>query len=70
MNALPGDTPRSLPQSAAFAVLPDAVVLAFDEVQVRTMITTPQGKNLRARGRFWLAREFNVKVDEEIAPIR
>ena len=55
MNALPGDTPRSLPQSAAFAVLPDAVVLAFDEVQVRTMITTPQGKNLRARGRFWLA---------------
>jgi hypothetical protein len=132
MNALPGDTPKSLPKSAAFAVQPDAAVIAFDEVQVKTMIATPQGKNLRSRGRFWLAvptaevlmteisvedfslvaaihvayqrrpglkvpvpvemhelyenrvnstkvegtaiysnfREFNVKVDEEIAPIR
>ena len=46
--------PNSLPKSPTFAVRPDAVVLAFDEAQVRTMIMTPQGKNLQSHGRFWL----------------
>lgn len=121
-----------LPKSAAFADRPGAVMIEFNETTVRTMITTPQGKNLRAHGRFWFAmpdaevlmtelavedytlsatihvaydrrpglpvpvpvemhelyvnrlnsskvegtatysnfREFNVKVDEQIAPIR
>jgi hypothetical protein len=49
-----GDS-KILPKSPSFALRPDAVVVAFDEVQVRTMITTPQGKNLRSHGRFWLA---------------
>jgi len=44
-----------LPKSAAFAPRAGAVVIAFDEVQLRTMITTPQGKNLRSHGRFWFS---------------
>jgi len=121
-----------LPKSTAFALRPGAVIVGFEETQVRTMIATPQGKNLRSHGRFWFRspdaevlmtelgvddfslsatihvaydkrpglnvavpiemhelyenhlnatkiegtatysnfREFNVKVDEEIAPIR
>jgi hypothetical protein len=55
MISLPGEEPKSLPKSPAFAVPTDAVVVAFDEVQIRTMVTTPQGKNLRSKGRFWLA---------------
>src|SRR5262249_31002493 len=38
------DQPK-LPKSAAFAERPGAVVVSFEETQVRTMITTPQGKN-------------------------
>jgi hypothetical protein len=121
-----------LPKSAAFAARPGALLIGFNETQVKTMIATPQGKNLRSHGRFWFAmpdaevlmtelgvddyslsatihvayerkpglavavpvemhelyenrlnsskvqgtatysnfREFNVKVDEQIAPIR
>lgn len=44
-----------LPRSAAFADRPGAVAIEFNETTVRTMITTPQGKNLRAHGRFWFA---------------
>ena len=44
-----------LPKSAAFADRPGAVMVEFNETTVRTMITTPQGKNLRAHGRFWFA---------------
>ena len=46
------DQPK-LPKSPAFADRPGAVVVQFNEVTVRTMITTPQGKNLRSHGRFW-----------------
>jgi hypothetical protein len=42
-----------LPKSAAFADRPGAVIVGFNETQVRTLITTPQGKNLRSHGRFW-----------------
>ena len=47
--------PAKLPKSAAFAERTGAVVVEFNEVTVRTMITTPQGKNLRSHGRFWFA---------------
>ena len=118
--------------ATTIAARPGALLIGFNETQVRTMIATPQGKNLRAHGRFWFAmpdaevlmtelgvddyslsatihvayerkpglavavpvemhelyenrlnsskvqgtatysnfREFNVKVDEQIAPIR
>jgi hypothetical protein len=44
-----------LPKSAAFADRPGAMIVGFNETQVRTLITTPQGKNLRSHGRFWFA---------------
>jgi hypothetical protein len=44
-----------LPKSTAFAAPPGAAMIEFNETTVRTMITTPQGKNLRAHGRFWFA---------------
>jgi len=44
-----------LPKSPAFAERPGTVVVEYNEVTIRTMITTPQGKNLRAHGRFWFA---------------
>jgi len=47
--------PSKLPKSSAFSERPGAVVVEFNEVTVRTMITTPQGKNLRSHGRFWFA---------------
>src|SRR5262245_4482087 len=46
--------PAKLPTSPAFAERPGSVVVEFDEVTLRTMITTPQGKNLRSHGRFWM----------------
>src|SRR5262245_1734590 len=47
--------PPKLPKSPTFAEPPGAVVVEYNEVTVRTMITTPQGRNLRAHGRFWFA---------------
>jgi hypothetical protein len=44
-----------LPKSSAFAQRPGAVLIEFTEAAVRTMITTPQGKNLRSHGRFWFS---------------
>jgi hypothetical protein len=44
-----------LPKSAAFAARPGALLIGFNETQVKTMIATPQGKNLRSHGRFWFA---------------
>ncbi len=45
----------TLPTSPAFILPADAVVVGFTETQVRSLITTPQGKNLKSHGRFWLA---------------
>lgn len=45
-----------LPKSPAFAPPHDAVVVSFREIQLRTMVVSPQGKNLPASGRFWLDR--------------
>jgi hypothetical protein len=44
-----------LPKAAAFTPPAGALVVEFTEATVRTMITTPQGKNLRSHGRFWFA---------------
>jgi hypothetical protein len=49
------DEDVKLPRSAAFTERPGAVEVAFTEATIRTMITTPQGKNLRSHGRFWFA---------------
>jgi DNA end-binding protein Ku len=43
-----------LPNSAAFAPPPNALVVSFRETQLRTMVASPQGKNLPASGHFWL----------------
>jgi hypothetical protein len=50
-----GAEDSNLPKGAAFAPPPGAVVVEFNEVTVRTMIATPQGRNLRSHGRFWFA---------------
>jgi len=43
-----------LPKSPAFTAPADALVVSFRETQVRTMVASPQGKNMPASGRFWL----------------
>jgi hypothetical protein len=45
-----------LPKSPVFAPPEDAIVVRFTETQMRTMIASPQGRNLAASGRFWLDR--------------
>ena len=49
------DDQTTLPKAAAFVERPGALMIAFNEISIRTMITTPQGKNLRSHGRFWFA---------------
>lgn len=44
----------ALPKTPDFAPPPDAVVIAFREIGIQTMVKTPQGKNLPTKGRFWL----------------
>lgn len=51
----PGDLSPVLPKSPIFSPPPDAVVVSFVETQVRSMVTSPQGKNLKSRGRFWIS---------------
>jgi hypothetical protein len=50
----PEDPADTLPRSQAFIPPTDAVVVRFTETQVRSLITNPQGKNLKSHGRFWL----------------
>lgn len=50
----PPDTPTDLPTQPAFVPPPGALVVGFTEQQVRSLITSPQGKNLKSRGRFWI----------------
>ena len=45
-----------VPKSDAFAAPADALVVSFRETQMRTMVASPQGKNMAASGRFWLDR--------------
>ncbi|MGE3959566.1 MAG: hypothetical protein AB7H96_22820 [Vicinamibacterales bacterium] len=46
----------SLPAREAFRPPADALVVAFTETQLRTLVASPQGKNLRASGHYWLDR--------------
>jgi hypothetical protein len=48
------DTRHELPPS--ISAPDDAIVVAFRETQMRTMVASPQGKNMPASGRFWLDR--------------
>lgn len=43
----------------------DAIVVTFREVALRTMVASPQGKNMPASGRFWLDRRTSrVELSE------
>jgi hypothetical protein len=50
----PPEEAHALPTSPAFTPPADAVVVSFTETQMQSLITTPQGKNLKSHGRFWL----------------
>jgi hypothetical protein len=43
-----------LPKREQFTPPADALVVSFTETQIRSLITTPQGKNLKTHGRFWI----------------
>lgn len=43
-----------LPAGEAFAPPESAMVVAFTETQIRTLVASPQGRNLPTSGRFWL----------------
>jgi hypothetical protein len=51
---VPAADPASLPKSPRFTPPPQALVVAFHETQIRTMVVSPQGRNLPSSGRFWL----------------
>ena len=51
-----GDDKPALPKRPAFMPPDDALVVSFTETQSRTMVASPQGKNLPSSGHFWLDR--------------
>ena len=55
-----------LPKSASFAAPSDAVVVSFTETQIRTMVASPQGKNLASSGHFWMDRNTSQIYMTEI----
>ena len=55
-----------LPKSAAFSAPADALIVTFKETQMRTMVTSPQGKNMPSSGRFWLDRATSQVYMTEI----
>lgn len=55
-----------LPKSATFAAPSDALVVSFRETQMRTMVASPQGKNMASSGRFWLDRATSQVYMTEI----
>jgi hypothetical protein len=57
---------NELPKSASFTPPPDALVVSFRETQMRTMVASPQGKNLAASGRFWMDRATSQVYMTEI----
>ena len=60
------DEKYDLPKAAAFALPTDAVVVSFTETEIRTMVASPQGRNMAARGRFWLDRQTSQVYMTEI----
>jgi hypothetical protein len=55
-----------LPKSSNFTPPSDALVVSFTETQIRTMVASPQGKNLAASGRFWMDRATSQVYMTEI----
>ena len=62
---VPGDV-MAVPKSAAFAIPPDAIAIAFKEIQITTMVRNPQGKNLASTGRFWFVPSSGHVVMTEL----
>ena len=59
------DNPPVLPRLPAFTPPAGAVVVGFTETQIRSIVVTPQGKNLKSRGRFWITLpEGHVMMSE------
>ncbi len=58
--------PALLPRSPAFQVPPQALAVSFREVQLRTMVVSPQGRNLPASGHFWLDPDTSRVLMTEI----
>ena len=48
------DANAPLPKRPEFTPPPGAVAVSYTETQIRSLIATPQGKNLKAHGRFWI----------------
>ena len=49
-----GDDKPVLPKRPAFTPPENALIISFTETQMRTMVASPQGKNLPASGHFWV----------------
>lgn len=62
----PADEKIALPKRPAFAAPADALVVSFRETQLRTMVASPQGKNLPTSGHFWLDRSSSRIAMTEI----
>jgi hypothetical protein len=56
-----------LPKEPAFVPPADALVISFTETQLRTMVASPQGKNMPSRGYFWLEPSTSRVLMTEIS---
>jgi hypothetical protein len=56
-----------LPKQPAFAPPADAIVVSFAETQLRTMVASPQGKNMPSRGYFWVEPSSSRVLMTEIS---
>lgn len=56
----------NLPKRPVFTPPSDAVMVSFTETQPRTMVASPQGKNLASSGHFWLDRDTSQVYMTEI----
>lgn len=61
-----GNNTPTLPKRPAFVPPDDALVVSFTETQPRTMVASPQGKNLPSSGHFWLDRRTSQVYMTEI----
>jgi hypothetical protein len=55
-----------LPRLPSFVVPGDAVIVSFTETQMRTLVASPQGRNLPASGHFWLDPKTSRVLISEI----
>jgi hypothetical protein len=56
-----------LPRQPPFAPPTDALVVSFTETQLRTMVASPQGKNMPSHGFFWLEAPTSGVLMTEIS---